>query len=110
LLTPVLCPDGLWAYSFSFRPSPPRVGATEAAARLIRRVEPVYPNLARQVRLEGTVTMHAIINKDGTVAQLEVLSGPPLLIQSALNAVGQWRYKPPVSNGQPVGMDTTIEV
>ncbi len=104
----VSCPGDLPVHSV--RPSPPHVGATEAAARLIRRVEPVYPDLARQVRLEGTVTMHAIINKDGAVTQLEVLSGPPLLITSALNAVGRWRYKPLVSNGQPVGMDTTIEV
>ena len=58
----------------------------------------------------GSVVLHAIIGKDGTVSQLEVVSGHPLLVQSALDAVKQWRYQPEVLNGDPVEVDTTITV
>ena len=71
---------------------------------------PVYPPLARQARIQGNVVLHAIIDKDGKVAQLEVISGHPLLVQSALDAVKQWRYKPTLLNGDPVEVDTTITV
>ena len=71
---------------------------------------PVYPALARQARIQGSVVLHAIIDKDGKVAQLEVISGHPLLVQSALDAVKQWRYKPTLLNGDPVEVDTTITV
>jgi protein TonB len=73
-------------------------------------VTPVYPPLARQTRISGTVRLHAIIAKDGTVQQLEVLSGHPLLVQSALDAVRQWRYQPTLLNGEPVEVDTTVDV
>ncbi len=56
------------------------------------------------------MVLHAIIDKDGKVAQLEVISGHPLLVQSALDAVKQWRYKPTLLNGDPVEVDTTITV
>jgi protein TonB len=70
----------------------------------------VYPPLARQTRISGTVRLHAIIAKDGTVQQLEVLSGHPLLVQAALDAVRQWRYQPTLLNGEPVEVDTTVDV
>jgi TonB family protein len=79
-------------------------------AKIIERVEPVYPPLARQTRVQGTVRLHAIIASDGSVEELEVISGHPLLIQSALDAVRKWRYAPTVLNGQPVEVDTTIDV
>lgn len=85
-------------------------GGAVTAASLINRVQPVYPPLARQTRVSGTVRLHAIISKDGSVQQLEVLSGHPLLVQSALDAVRQWRYRPTLLNGEPVEVDTTIDV
>ncbi|HET9803535.1 MAG TPA: TonB family protein [Candidatus Acidoferrum sp.] len=87
-----------------------RQGGAVTAASLINRVQPVYPPLARQTRVAGTVRLHAIISKEGTVQQLEVLSGHPLLVQSALDAVRQWRYRPTLLNGEPVEVDTTIDV
>jgi len=98
-------------------PAPPKptasrikVGGNVTAARLQNKVTPVYPPLARQTRISGTVRLHAIIAKDGTVQQLEVLSGHPLLVQSALDAVRQWRYQPTLLNGEPVEVDTTVDV
>lgn len=87
-----------------------RLGGGTAAAQLTNRVQPVYPPLGRQVRLSGTVRLHAIISTDGSVQQLEVVSGHPLLVQSALDAVRQWKYKPTLLNGKPVEVDTTIDV
>ena len=98
-------------------PPPPKmtqkritVGGNVVAAKIINRITPAYPPLARQTRIQGTVKLHAIIAKDGTVQQLEVLSGHPLLVQAALDAVRQWRYQPTLLNGDPVEVDTTIDV
>ncbi|HXT24584.1 MAG TPA: energy transducer TonB [Candidatus Eisenbacteria bacterium] len=87
-----------------------RQGGAVTAASLINKVNPTYPPLARQTRISGTVRLHAIISKDGSVQQLEVLSGHPLLVQSALDAVRQWRYRPTLLNGEAVEVDTTIDV
>jgi protein TonB len=87
-----------------------RVGGAVQAAKLVNRVQPMYPPLARQTRISGTVRLHAIIGKDGTVQQLTVESGHPLLVQSALDAVKQWRYQPTLLNGEPVDVDTEIDV
>ena len=98
-------------------PPPPRatprrvtVGGNVQAARLVNRVQPLYPPLARQTRISGTVKLHAIIGKNGAVEQLQVVSGHPLLVQSALDAVRQWRYQPTLLNGDPVEVDTEIDV
>ena len=85
-------------------------GGQVQAAMIINRVQPMYPPLARQTRISGTVRLHAIIGKDGSVQQLEVINGHPLLVQSALDAVKQWRYRPTLLNGEPVEVDTTIDV
>ena len=85
-------------------------GGAVTAASIITQTRPAYPALARQARIQGTVLLHAIIDKDGQVAKLEVVSGHPLLVQSALDAVKQWRYKPTQLNGDPVEVDTTIQV
>ena len=77
---------------------------------LTRRVEPVYPVLARQTGREGRVELHAIIATDGTIQSLEVLSGDPPFYNSALAAVREWRYRPTVLNGQAVEIDTRITV
>jgi protein TonB len=93
-------------------PTPARIkqGGNVTAASIITQTRPTYPPLARQARIQGTVTLHAIIDKEGRVAQLEVVSGHPLLVQAALDAVKQWRYKPTQLNGDPVEVDTTIQV
>jgi protein TonB len=77
---------------------------------LTHRVDPLYPALAKQIRREGRVELHAIIATDGTVQSLEVLSGDPLFIQSALAAVREWRYRPTILDGQPIEVDTHITV
>jgi periplasmic protein TonB len=87
-----------------------RQGGSVQAALLVNKVQPVYPPLARQTRISGTVRLHAIIGKDGGVQQLEVISGHPLLVRAALDAVQQWRYRPTLLNGEPVEVDTTIDV
>jgi TonB family protein len=85
-------------------------GKKVQSAVLIKRVQPDYPKKARKAHVEGTVRLHAIITKDGSVKNLEVVSGDPLLVDAALKAVRQWRYQPTRINGQPVEVDTTIDV
>ena len=87
-----------------------RVSPAVTEAKLVYRVSPVYPPLARQARIAGTVHLRTIIATDGSIASLEVISGPPLLIQSALDAVRQWKYKPTLLSGQPVEVQTFIDV
>lgn len=86
------------------------VGAAIQAAHLVKRVDPIYPPLARQTRVSGTVKLHAIIDKDGSVLELQAISGHPLLIQSAMDAVKQWKYQPTLLNNDPVLVDTQIDV
>lgn len=110
--------QGLMAGNGPAVPPPPKPaaparikqGGAVTAASIITQTKPVYPPLARQARIQGVVVLHAIIDKDGKVAQLEVVSGHPLLVQAALDAVKQWRYKPTLLNGDPVEVDTTIQV
>jgi protein TonB len=87
-----------------------RQGGQVQAAKLVNKVQPMYPPLARQTRISGTVRLHAIIAKNGSVEQLEVISGHPLLVQAALDAVRQWKYQPTTLNGDNVEVDTTIDV
>jgi protein TonB len=87
-----------------------RLGGNVAAAKLINRVQPIYPVLARQTGIQGVVKLHAILGKDGTVQQLQVVSGHPLLVEAALDAVRQWVYQPTLLEGRPVEVDTEIDV
>jgi TonB family protein len=87
-----------------------RVDPLEQEARRVKEVKPVYPDIARQAGIEGIVSMRVVINKDGGVDNVEVLSGEQALRQSALNAVRQWRYKPLVLNGNPVPVVTEINL
>jgi len=86
------------------------VGNQTAAAQLVQRFEPVYPELAIETRVSGTVRLHAILAKDGSVEQLEVVSGHPLLVQSAMDAVKHWKYRPTLLDGEAVEVDTLIDV
>jgi TonB family protein len=94
------------------RPQTPHrvlVGHLEQAM-VMRRVEPQYPPLARQIHREGQVELHAVIATDGTIQSLQVVSGDPLFLRSAVDAVSQWRYHPTVLNGQAVEIETYITV
>jgi TonB family protein len=95
----------------SSSPRIPKVeGATVQAAKLVCRVQPYYPEEARLQRISGTVRFHTVIGTDGSVKQLEAFSGPPILVTAARWAVSQWRYHPTLVNGEPVEVDTTIDV
>ncbi|HXN63706.1 MAG TPA: energy transducer TonB [Candidatus Acidoferrales bacterium] len=85
-------------------------GGNVMAAKRIDHTEPTYPPLARQAHISGTVRLHAIISKDGRVTELQVISGHPLLVQAAMDAVRQFRYSPTLLNNEPVAVDTTIDV
>jgi TonB family protein len=89
---------------------PLKLSAGVVEAQLISRIEPAYPPLAVQTKREGTVLLHAIIGKDGRITSLDVLSGDPLLVKAALDAVRQWRYRPTLLNGEPVEVETSITV
>lgn len=77
---------------------------------LIRKVQPNYPPLARSARIQGSVVLQAVISKEGTIENLKVLSGHPMLVQSAIEAVQLWRYRPYILNGDPVEVETQITV
>jgi protein TonB len=87
-----------------------RVGGNVQSASLVHQTMPLYPQIAKTAHISGTVVLHAIIGKNGTVQNLEYISGPPLLMKSAMDAVQQWRYRPTMLNGEPVEVDTTISV
>ena len=94
-------------------PAPPvrlKVGGNVQAAKLLNQVMPVYPPLAKQARIAGTVRLEAVIGLSGMIQSLQVTSGHPLLTQAALDAVRQWVYRPTLLNGVPVEVLTQIEV
>jgi periplasmic protein TonB len=77
---------------------------------LIRRVTPVYPPLARGARIQGPVVLAAVISKAGTIENLRALSGHPMLVPAAIDAVSQWRYRPYILNSEPIEVETQITV
>ena len=87
-----------------------RVASRVVEANLIHDVAPQYPTEAGRARIEGTVVLMAVIDKDGTVKDVRVESGLPLLAQAAIEAVKQWRYKPYTINGEPVEVDSRITI
>jgi len=93
-------------------PVPPRpIRVSEIMeGNLIHRVEPQYPAIARQIRLEGRVVLKAVISREGNIEQLQVTSGPGLLASAAVSAVPQWKYRPYFLNGEPVEVETLITV
>ncbi len=92
--------------------TPTRIRVSQGVSQglLIHQVKPTYPPLARQARIQGMVVLQAVIGKDGSIQNLKVVSGHPMLAPAALEAVKQWRYKPYYLNGEPVEVDTTINV
>ena len=87
-----------------------RVGGNVQAANLIKKITPLYPPLAKSARIQGTVRFTAIIGKDGTIQNLQLVSGHPMLVQSATEAVKQWVYRPTLLNDEPVEVITQIDV
>jgi protein TonB len=87
-----------------------RVSSGVVAGLIIRKVEPEYPPIARTARIQGEVVLNAIISKEGTIENLTVESGHPLLIPAALAAVRQWRYRPFFVSGEPVEVETRVIV
>ncbi|HEV2494709.1 MAG TPA: energy transducer TonB [Terriglobia bacterium] len=87
-----------------------RVGGQVESAKLIFQPKPEYPPLAKMARIQGTVRLEAVISKDGTIQDLKVVSGHPLLVKAALEAVQRWRYQPTLLNGEPVEVVTEIDV
>jgi periplasmic protein TonB len=87
-----------------------KVGGDVQAASLVKQVTPEYPGIAKTAHVSGTVTLHAIISKDGSIESLQYVSGPALLMSSAMSAVREWKYKPTMLNGTPVEVDTTVQV
>ncbi len=81
-----------------------------AVGLLVSKVAPVYPIDAKKAGVSGTVVLTAVIGKDGLIQDLQVVSGPDLLQQAALDAVKQWRYRPYLLNGEPVEVDTKINI
>jgi protein TonB len=112
---------------FAFPPQPPgagggvgggvqtvpqalRIGGNIQQANLITKVPPVYPPLAKAAHVEGTVRFEVTIGREGAVQNMQLLSGPPLLVQAALEGVQQWVYKPTLLNGNPVPVVTTVDI
>ncbi len=87
-----------------------RVSQGVSAGLLIRKVQPNYPPLARQARIQGQVLLQAEISKDGSIQNLRLISGHPMLAPAAIEAVKQWKYKPYLLNGEPVEVETQVQV
>jgi periplasmic protein TonB len=95
------------------QPAPPtKVFRTSSMMEgsLIRRVQPLYPQLAKNARIQGPVVLFAVINKAGGIDNLHVVSGHPMLVQAAIEAVKQWQYRPYILNQEPIEVETQITV
>jgi len=94
------------------KPNVQRVRVSQGVTQglLTKKVQPQYPPLARQARIQGSVVLRAIIGKSGRIENLQVVSGHPMLTSAALEAVKQWQYKPYILNGQPVEVETNVTV
>jgi periplasmic protein TonB len=92
--------------------TPQRVRVSQGVTQglLLRKIQPTYPPLARQARIQGSVLLQAEISKDGSIQNLRLISGHPMLAPSAIEAVKQWKYKPYILNGEPVEVETQITV
>ncbi|HTY84757.1 MAG TPA: TonB family protein [Silvibacterium sp.] len=87
-----------------------RVSSGVVSGLLLRKVNPVYPPLARQARIQGVVLLQAEISKEGNITNLQLISGHPMLAPAAIEAVKQWKYKPYLLNGEPVEVETQVQV
>ena len=90
--------------------APVRVGGNVQSSKLYHKVDPVYPELAKRARVSGIVLLQVTVSEQGNVKEIKLIRGHPLLNQSALDAVGQWRYSPTLLNGEPVEVIATVTV
>ena len=90
--------------------TPVHVGGRVQESKLIYKVNPIYPELARRIHLSGTVVLEAVIDEEGNVSEVKILSGHPFLTEAAVQAVKQWKYSPTVLNGEPVPVMATVTV
>jgi protein TonB len=90
--------------------TPTRLGGVVLESKVVHRVQPEYPPLARTARVSGVVILDVTVNDEGEVSEIRVLSGHPLLQQAALDAVRQWKYSPTLLNGEPVPVQGTVTV
>jgi protein TonB len=91
-------------------PQKVRISSGVATGNLINKVQPQYPMIAKQARITGAVVLQATISKGGNIENLKVVSGHPMLINAAMDAVRQWRYRPYLLNGEPVEVETQVTV
>lgn len=113
-----MCADGAfrvlnWATLYqvpNVKPGRIRIGGNVQQARLVHQVNPVPPSDAIKNHVQGTVQLHVVIDIEGNVKQVDVLSGPPDLTTTATDAVKQWRYQPTLLNRDPVEVDTIVSV
>jgi protein TonB len=89
---------------------PARISGGVIAGTILEKTQPIYPPIAKAAHVQGSVVLHAIIGKNGSIQDLKVISGPAMLQSAALDAVKQWRYKPYILNGDPTEVDTTVTV
>ena len=112
-----LDPQGAATYYLRVKPKvkaePPKkvnISAGVMQGMLLLKTQPVYPPIAKAARVQGTVVLQATISKTGSIDNLRVVDGPPMLRQSAIDAVKTWRYRPYLLNNEPVEVDTQINV
>jgi hypothetical protein len=87
-----------------------RIGGNVQSSKIINKVTPLYPPLAKQARIQGTVRFNTLIGQDGDIKVLALVGGHPILVDSAKTAVAQWKYQPTLLNGEPVEVITVIDV
>lgn len=87
-----------------------RVSSGISEGMLLRKIEPLYPIIAQRAHIQGTVQLKAIISREGTIENLQLVNGHPMLVPAAMDAVKQWRYRPYVLNGEPLEVETTVVV
>jgi TonB family protein len=113
LASTLVCCCGLLVASIALAQQPEgsvRISCPSLQATPVKIVQPVYPELAKQAKVEGKVSLRCLVGKDGAVERIEVKQGHPLLVEAAMKAVSQWKYKPLVLNGKAVEIDTTVDV
>jgi TonB family protein len=91
-------------------PTRVRISSGVSTGLIVRKVNPAYPEEARRARIQGTVLLRAVIDREGAISDLQYISGPNELVESAVDAVRQWRYKPYLLMGSPVEVETQIQI
>lgn len=103
-----MLPD--FQFSPQLQQTPVRIRVPEKTqqAKLLVHPKPIYPNLAKQARIQGTVVLKVIVGYDGTIKTTDLVSGHPILVPAAMEAVKQWVYQPTIMNGQPLEVETQV--